>query len=327
MEKFSNTVKGIINEGPFKDQNLKFLGVGAEKMVFEIPGSKDKIIKINKDFLKGKIYDLLKGEFDNSNENEKLDKKQKEIIAEKKLVEKDIVNVFGPEHVLRNGVFKVKIPITKDIIIKLLEFENEHVKSIINPLLETIDDHRVYEIKTIAETQTMAEELKDKEKFKTKTPRIYLITHDNFRNAKDIPEALSLIRELFDKESLSGFDQVFNDKKSIEIVKEIIEKIIEYTKKTGLILDVFGQNNITIFTKEDGSLGYHLLDVIVPFSQEINIKNDKDFDGLRHAYTYYYSIKSLADKFGIDKNLKPQDLNYFKGGDIPMEGKFTQQEK
>ena len=323
MEKFSNVVKEIIKKEPFKDQNLKFLGIGAEKMVFEIPGSKEKIIKINKDFLKGKIYHLLKNEFDNSGENQKLDKMQKDLIAERKIIERDISDVFGSEHVLRNGVFKVKIPITKDIIIKLLEFEGEHTKSIINPLLQAIDDNRVYEIKTIAETQTIAEELKYKEEFKTKDLSTNLITHDNFRSAKDIPKALSLVRELVGSYFLSEFDENSKDKKYVEIVKEIIEKIIEYTKKTGLIIDIFGQNNITIFTKEDGSLDYHLLDVITPFPQDINIKNDKDFDGLRHAYTYYYSIKSLADKLGIDNNLEPQDLNYFKGGDIPTEGEFS----
>ena len=231
MEKFRNIVNQIIEGGPLKSQNLKFLGIGAEKMVFEIPGSKEKIIKINKDFLKGKIYDLLKGEFDNSSENEKLDKKQKEIIAERKLMERDIVDVFGPEHVLRNGVFKVKIPITKDIIIKLLEFENEHVKSIINPLLQTIDDHRVYEIKTIAETQTTAEELKDIEGFNTKDLCTALITYDNFRRSNDILNALSLVRELVDDHFLSEFDENLKDEKYVEIVKEIIEKIIEYTKK------------------------------------------------------------------------------------------------
>ena len=42
MEKFHNAVKKIIEEEPIKGQNLKLLGFGAEKMVFEIPGSKEK---------------------------------------------------------------------------------------------------------------------------------------------------------------------------------------------------------------------------------------------------------------------------------------------
>ena len=96
------------------------------------------------------------------------------------------------------------------------------------------------------------------------------------------------------------------------------------------MIDIFGPDNITIFTKEDGSLGYHLPDLILPGNQDYwrkNIMDDKNFDLLRHNYTFYYSIKSLADKFGISDNLEPEDLIYFKGSGIPTEGKFSLEEE
>ena len=126
-------------------------------------------------------------------------------------------------------------------------------------------------------------------------------------------------------ELLSEFDSRFEDKKYREAVKEIITKIIAYTKKTGFAMDIFGPNNITIFTKEDGSVDYHLLDVIMPglrFYDSKNIQDDTNFKLLRHNYTFYYSVKSVAEKLGINDNLEPEDLTYFKGAGIPTEGIF-----
>ncbi|MCX6716924.1 MAG: hypothetical protein NTV72_03295 [Candidatus Taylorbacteria bacterium] len=89
------------------------------------------------------------------------------------------------------------------------------------------------------------------------------------------------------------------------------------------MIDIFGPNNITIFTNEDGTVGYHLLDVILPGQKENwvkNIKDDPSFDLLRHYYIFYYSINSLANKLGIKDNLVPEDLVYFKGKGMPTEG-------
>ena len=73
--------------------------------------------------------------------------------------------------------------------------------------------------------------MKDIEGFNTKDLCTALITYDNFRRSNDILNALSLVRELVDDHFLSEFDENLKDEKYVEIVKEIIEKIIEYTKK------------------------------------------------------------------------------------------------
>jgi len=323
MEKMRQTVEQIIGEEPFKDQNLKLIGMGADKIVFETPGSTKKIIKISTNFLSQKIGLLLnegnETKIDSKTEID-ADKYQKDLITEHKNIERDILEIFGSEHLLRSGVFKAEVPITKDMISKLMS--NEHYR----PMLEKLDDETVYKIKTLAETQIIAEELRNKEKFQTKSFNTDLVTEDNFRSAGNVPKALLYIKDFLDSNFLSEFDENSKDEKYVEIVKEIVTKIIKYTKRTGFMLDIFGPDNITIFNKEDDSLGYHLPDVILPGSQNYwrkNIKDDKNFNLLRHNYTFYYSIKSLADKLGIKDNLEPEDLNYFKGAGIPTEGEFT----
>ena len=93
------------------------------------------------------------------------------------------------------------------------------------------------------------------------------------------------------------------------------------------MVDIFGPDNLTIFTNEDGKLDYHLLDVILPgprSSWNKNIKDDPSFDLLRHNYQFYYAVKSLGDKLGITDNLEAEDLVYFRGFGLPTMGKFPE---
>lgn len=320
-------IEEMLEQEPLKEEGLNLIGIGADKVVFETPGSSKKIIKISKSFILQKIGLLLgisnKTEIDNNDES-KVDEYQKKLIEEHNKIEEEISEVFGKEHLLRKGIFKAKIPFTKEMIHKLISNKNFF------PSIEKLNDDTIYEVETLAETQSIAEELKDREKFKTKDFSIGLVTYDNFRKSGDILEAMSYVRDDTNSDFLSEFDKNSKDKKYVDVVKEIVTKIIQYTKKTGYMIDIFGPDNITIYNKEDGSLDYHLPDVILPGSQDYwrkNIKDDKNFDLLRHNYIYYYSIKSLADKLGISDNLNPEDLIYFKDTGIPTEGKFPLEEE
>jgi hypothetical protein len=317
-EKFEGIVQEAIGSEPLKGFGLKLLGIGADKMVFETPGSDRKIIKVSIDDVRFQILKLL--EIKTSRDREG---KQLQIIEEHKELEKDLAEVFGQEHLLRNGVFRVKIPVTKDILLRI--FNETEDGGEFRTLIEGLSSGSVLEIETIAETQTKAKELMDPEKYETDDFSTSLIIWDEFRDAGDVPKALDLAKGFVDRNFLSDFDDGSLDEKHLEVIKEILTKIIKFTKKTGLMMDIFGLNNITIFTKEDGTVDYHLLDVILPGQQEHwvkNIKDDPSLDLLRHYYIFYYSIKSLADKFGIQDNLVPEDLVYFKGTGIPTGGEF-----
>jgi hypothetical protein len=315
---FRQKIEEAINTEPLNNLKLKFIDVGADKAVFETTGSDRKLVKVSIDVLKSKISNLLYGVV-----SDKTEKFQKNKINEQRIYEQEIAEVFGSEHLLRKGIFRAKIPLTKEILLEFIDILDEDEKS----LLEKLDGGAVYEVEMIAETQLIANELKNPEKFQTKSFNTSLIISDDFRSAEDIQDALSRVRHIVDNNFLLECDELFENDSYKNIVKGIVEKIIAYSKKTGLMIDIFGPNNITIFTKEDGSLDYHLLDAVLPGSQkqwEENIKDDKNLQLLRHHYTFFYSINSLAKKLDIEDNLEMQDLVYFKNGEIPT-GKLPMQ--
>lgn len=315
MEGLKRKIEETIETEPLKEFGLKFVTAGADKAVFETPGSDRKLVKISMETLRHKISEILHGV---TTDKAEWDMFQKAEIAEQKKYEENIAEIFGKEHFLRKGVFRANIPLTKEILLNIVN-ENEKL------LVEKLDDEVIYNIKMIAETQIIAEELKDPEKFETKSFNTDLITETNFRSAEDIQVALSRVREFIDKNFLAEYEELLKDEEFKKTVEKIIKNIIKFSKKTGLMIDIFGGDNITIFKKEDGSLDYHMLDVVLPGSQkswEENIKNDKDLQLLRHYYTFFYSINSLGKKLGIEDSLEMGDLVYFKGGEIPT-GKFT----
>lgn len=319
MENYKNTVKQILESEPIIESGIKLVNIGAEKMVFETPGSDRKVIKMDTNYIRSKISFLLSKELFKHEAIDDIDDELKEKIKERKTVEDEITEVFGKEHILRNGIFKLKIPLNKEAIIKILGDTYKQYYS-------QIDNSAIYELEVIAEIQLKANELGDREAFKTWSFSTDLITDDNFRNTNDIPEALSLIRKSIDGNFIAEFETEINKNEEFkQTVIEILGKIIKYVKRTGLMLDIFGPDNLTIFKDKDGKLDYHLLDVVLPGRQEHwseNISNDKQLNLLRHAYTFFYSINSLANKVGITENLEPEDLTYFKNNGIPSEGKI-----
>ena len=316
-ENFIKTINEAIESEPLKELDLKLIGIGSEKIIFETPGSQKKVIKVNIDEVLYRIALKLGLTTEDQSDNGQL----KELIKEHKGIEADLVDIFGAEHILKNGVFRGKIPFTKDILIKLTEqipvFQNKII---------SLPNDVIFEIEPLIETQIIADELKDKEKFKTTDFNINLITENELKGVKNITSVLTLIRRFVNKDFLANFQKESSDLKYVETVKEILVKIISFTKKTGLMLDIFGPYNITIFNKEDGYLDYHLLDVVLPGPRELwdkNIKDDQDLILLRHYYQFYYAIKSLGDRLGIEDNLKAEDLVYFKESGIPIKGSFS----
>lgn len=92
------------------------------------------------------------------------------------------------------------------------------------------------------------------------------------------------------------------------------------------MVDIFGPNNITMFTDKEGNIDYHLVDPILPGLKKAwtaNLNDDKELKLLRHYYTYYYSIKTIAERLGIDDSLELNDLVYFEDAKIPS-GSFPQ---
>lgn len=308
MEKPTNMDK-IIKSDSLEKFNLNFFGIGAENVCFETKGSIKKLIKVNIDILKRKIMDIVNDKEIDSN----ILKYQTELMKQNIEQEKIIIEIFGDEHVLKNGYFHSKIPLNKELIIQIMG------KTFNNIISEKIIDKN-YEIEMIMQTQLIAEELKNQDLYQTEDYSTDVITHDDFINSKNIEEGLHKIENITDEYFINSMKEKIKENKFKIIIKEITEKIITYTKKKGQMIDIFGPNNITMFIDKDGNANYHLIDVLLPGlinGWNINIKDDKNFELLRHYYTYYYSLKKLADELKIENILKPQDLLYFKDNIIP----------
>lgn len=307
-ESLEKHIQSLLSTESFDGLGINFIGMGDDKAVFETSGSEKKVIKVSLQALREKISNLLLGD------SQEQDKHilQKEDFKEYRKYENEVRDVFGSEHLLKTSIFRVKIPLTKDF---LLGFVDEDLK----PFVENLSNDVIQEVEMLAETQIKAEELSDKEKFSTIDFSTDVITDRDFYDSENIEVALSKVRDIVSDEFLNPFQEILKEEKYVPIIKDLVERIIKYTKRTGLMLDVFGPNNITIFTKEDGSIDYHLVDVVLPSSQNWskNVKDDEKMELLRHYYTFYYSIKSIGDILGVEDNLKLDDLVYFKDADIP----------
>ncbi len=311
MENFDKNIQRVIEDDSLKKYDLKFAGIGAESICFETKDSDKKLIKINISSLREKVLSLLAG---NKETGQASHLEQKESIDKIREQEKIIESIFGSGHLLKKGVFRAKIPLSKFIILNILADEDKH-------LVDDLEEERTYEVEMLVQTQIIAKELKDPEQYKTEDFSTELLTQNDFENSKDTSEALSKIESLVDEHFINSITKNISDEKHSKITKEITEGIIKYCKETGLILDIFGPNNITIFENENGEYDFHLIDVVMPghteqWNQSLN--DDKNFEVLRHYYTFWYSINKLAEIIGIKDNLEIEDLVYFKDASIPF---------
>ena len=316
MEGIRRKIDKMLGQEPLNKRGYKFVGMGSDKVVLETPGSSRKLIKVSQDVLRQKISNLLMNEdYSPTTPESKNHDVQRGKIAEIEEDEREIREIFGEDHFLKTGVFRIKIPITKEFLVSLFG-DNQKVK-----VIDELPDDFESEIEMLAETQIIAEELRDPEKYSTNDLSTELISHKTFFKQDNIDKALEMARSFIDEGLVEKFEKMFQDEDYKRVIRDIVSKIIEYTKKTGLMIDVFGLNNITIFKKEDGSVGYHIIEALMPAPKEVwvmNISQDSTLKRLRHYYVYYYFIRSLADMVGIEDNIKPDDLVYFKDATIPM---------
>ena len=307
MEEPPEYINEVIESDPLRRYGLKLVGIGAENACFETIGSKKKFIKVAIDNLKRKIIGLVHSPEEKSKRHSFVDEHEEKRTTESKEQERELVSVFGPEHILKKNFLPFNVPLTKEMILKILADSPDDAK-----LAEELED-KVYEVETIIQTQKIAEELREPESYDMMDYSTPLLTHDHFLQSEDVQNALEKIRKLVDRELMEPEERLLADKKYSKIVREVTEKIIQYTKKTGLMVDIFGPNNITIFTNKEGKPDYHLIDAILPglkVGWTVNIKDEKDSERLfrlRHYYTYYYSLKKISEVLGIENGIDLQD--------------------
>jgi len=258
MEKARQNVEKILKMEPLNQRGYKFVGIGSDKVVLETPGSTRKIIKVSHDVLRQKVAGLMLNEINHiGNYDVKDNSRQLESLEEIKENEKEVREIFGDEHFLNTGTFKMKIPITKEFLVAFVDDSQKF-------LLERIPENFYSEVEMVAETQLVAEELKDPEKFSVKSFNTNLITDMDFYESKSLDQALFANRSNIDENFIHDVENLTKDEKYKKVITEIVSKLIQYTKKTGNMMDIFGPNNITIFTKENGNIDYHIIEAVLP---------------------------------------------------------------
>jgi len=151
-ENFKNIVKEATETEPLNKFGLKFIGIGADSMVFETPGSERKVMKVNIGDVMSCVFNLLNGK---SNDQQLDNRKQS--INERKIIEDHIAEVFGEEHLLKSGHFRIKVPVTKKIMEQVLA-DNNNIDENLMTAINQLDQDSVLMVETIAETQVKAPE-------------------------------------------------------------------------------------------------------------------------------------------------------------------------
>ncbi len=312
MEQFRKVAE---NSEYLKKFNPHYIGAGADNIVFKIDASEKKFVKVSRDMFERQINCVISG-----GDIIKQIEDQKEKIEEFKKKQNDIVSVFGSEHVLKSDFIRHKIELTKNEAAEIVgkEIDGKEEK---------------YQIDTFIQTQPIAKELKEKEKYNTKSFNASLMRAIDFGEGGErdtiinnsIPAAKKWVEEF-----PQGFvNDLKNKKVSEEYIpayREIIEKMVAYTKRTGSMIDVFGPENITVFKDESGKVNYHLIDPILPGKTEHFEKPfiERNMNGLRHGCIYYHSLREGAKLLGIESTIQLEDLNYFKGIDEETKKKIEQ---
>lgn len=311
-----NNFEQVSDNESLKKYDLKYVGTGSECVCFETAASEKKLIKVEKEQFKNFVLDIIEG----SNE-EDVSKKiidfQKKQYEKYKEMESALIDVFGEEHVLKKGIFK-----------KESEFSKKELSDIFPELKNRLEKSSIKDeflkIKMLFYTQPIARELKSKKKYDTFSFNTILIVEGNFRANEDIEKALEKIRVSIDKHFINHIMESKKIEKYKETILEVVKGIVEYTKKTGKMMDIFGPDNLTIFTEKGGEVNFHLIDVILPMVGEHWERLQEEDEGLsllRHYYTYFYTISTLSERLGLEDKLELDDLMYFKNKGIPS-GKF-----
>jgi hypothetical protein len=315
--KLETVIQDIFTHEELSDKKLDLINIGAEKVVFKVEGISDRVFKIPRDAFSRRIAFV-------TNDTEK-DKKgcDREVIEyqmnywrDEMELEDEAKEIFGPEHFLERGIFRVTVPITKSLLTKY--WGEERTKNIPDDFHE--------DIKMLAESQEKLDVLMNQDDYMPFA--VYLVTVKDFRPSPEysLEEGLSITRNKIN-EQIIIMEGMISDEYLGPVLRKLVEDIICYTKQTGRMIDIFGRDNLILFVKEGcmdfeqdtaTDYDYKFIEFTLPGNKDhwmTTFEEDKE-NGLqfvRHYYSYYYFIHKMGEKLGVVDNLEPGDLCYFKG--------------
>lgn len=312
-------VKQTFVHEEFRDKNLQLINVGAERVVFKVEGVPGRVFKVPVAELGDRVFLSAAGKNGDSKECDRIIiEQQMEDWRDEQELEKEAKSVFGEKHFLERSIFRVTIPVTKEFAIR--HFEEKPPTGILNHLP---DDYRE-EVRILAESQEEFDVITNPDKYFNIPFGIRLVDRKDFFRA-DIEEGTRQVREMVDKQYRLMKDFI-EDSESGPVLRDLVEKMIIYTKKTGRMIDVFGSHNIVVFANMENQapdedvkdFDYKIIEFSMPWHKDhwtatfAEEQATDKYDCLRHYYSYYYFLNKLGKEMGIEDGLKPGDLSYFK---------------
>lgn len=307
MENIENVVKKF-------DQNIRIIGMGSESITLNLESEKtekhkDIVLKVNREYMANLCFSFLEesSKYDLTTEN--VIKEYKEKIKFNKDLEKELFSIFG-DSLQSVRIFEKKLRITSDIIWKILK---NHFPNGNSELEKSIKDQNIdVNIPVLFEVQKKSQELVNREKSKINNIDVDLLTRTSLIDIEDNERKEDIGRSV-ERQVEDYYDNLNDEEK--EVYKDLILKLIEYTKKTGYILDIFGPDNFFLYRDgEDKKTKLKIIDPILPAynrTSKININNDAERKYFRQNYTYYSFLRKNLNVLNLDMDFDLDHLSYF----------------
>jgi hypothetical protein len=305
-----------------KAWDLVPLAVGYENIVLHKPAD-TVVYKVNNKELFEAALTKLAGKSIEEQQNKRLDEYTRKVENELELME-----AFGKEHVVPHRIKKVTFPFTPKALMPMANAA--HARE-----LERYSAEEAYTVDLFVEVQEYSDyvaNLKKHDKDGSSEGFYFTIIKPEKIKSANTPADLALAVDeqvagvapelgecgiSIDKLLAAGFENE---------VKEFVSKAIDYTKKTGKQLDIYGPGNVVFFRDENGKASYQLYDAVFP---DANASDEKmnlprgNFERILFAYNYRYikAMNTFAERLGLNERLAPEDLSYFKESGVPTEWK------
>jgi len=297
-----------------------FLGKGGENLVYEVPGRgvviKARVEPIRKILLYNFSQNLPLDTFPSEIHERSADYLRKEAARYNQLKK-----YFGPEHVIIQREYVMKIPMTEDILRFIFDG---------NP------PGKVSEVFTIVTVQKRLKAIEDPNRLgimsgyaeNNNVPsEIYQQITSHLIFGKNLDEKLERehLLQIQSSESLRILlESIDSDGLLRECLQELITKVITFTTETGEILDFAGEDNIVIYKNENGKWNYSLVDCRYPRTKMVEetktiltklSRGEKIEKGekntLKNVFNFVRTVNGLAEQLGIHKriNIIPENIS------------------
>ncbi len=329
-------VEQVIASEAYQDKKLKLINIGSERVVLKAEGVPGRVFKISRENLEQRVRMALFDQLSSSQDQDRtiIEKQMREWRDEQEL-EAEAIEIFGKEHFLKRGIFRVTVPVTKDLIIKCFAGTDESGDPVMEmggaDFILDLPDDLVISVKMLAESQEEFDVVADLNKYDPLDFHTKLITaRAFFENAETVSVSLDRVRKATDSQ-VDLLLSTVKGKNEMSMMVEVVENIIRYVRRSGIMVDIFGSENFIIYNRtlfdggrthninsesDSDEYDYKIIELTMPGGKDYWLttydKDKKDgFQYLRHYYSFYYFIKTLADKLGIKENLDKEDLTYF----------------